>query len=82
MKFNLELDTQCPVPGSYGIDVIATVTMSGGKPQRRFLMQRFRRYDPQKLADTLAAVGWEQQAIFLYGADDSKSLAALLFRKR
>jgi hypothetical protein len=45
-------------------------------------MQRFRRYDPQKLADTLAAVGWEQQAIFLYGADDSKSLAALLFRKR
>ena len=82
VKFNLELDTQCPVPGSYGIDVIATVTMSGGKPQRRFLMQRFRRYDPQKLADTLAAVGWEQQAIFLYGADDSKSLAALLFRKR
>lgn len=82
VKFSLELDTRCPVPGSYGIDVIATVKMSAGRPDRRFLAWRQRRYDPQKLADTLSGVGWEPREILTYGADGSKSLALLLFRKR
>ena len=82
VKFSLELDTRCPVPGSYGLDFIATVKMAGGKPDRRFLMWKTRRYDPQKLADTLDAVGWEPKQILIYGPDGTKNLAALLFRKR
>jgi len=82
VKFSLELDTRCPVPGSYGIDVIATVSMSDDRPDRRFLMWRQRRYDPQKLAAALDAVGWEPKQILTYGPDGTKSLAALLFRKR
>jgi len=56
--------------------------MAGGKPDRRFLMWKTRRYDPQKLADTLDAVGWEPKQILIYGPDGTKNLAALLFRKR
>jgi transcriptional regulator with XRE-family HTH domain len=82
VKFSLELDTRCPVPGSYGLDFIARVTMSEGMPDRRFLMARTRRYDPHKLADALNAVGWEPMQILTYGPDGTKSLAALLFRKR
>lgn len=82
IKFSLELDTRCPVPGSYGLDFIATVKMAGGKPDRRFLTWKTRRYDPQKLADALSAVGWEPKEILTYGPDGTKSLALLLFRKR
>jgi len=82
VKFSLELDTRCPVPGSYGLDFIATVKLSGGKPDKRFLMWKTRRYDAQKLADTLSAVGWEPKEILTYGPDGTKSLALLLFRKR
>jgi hypothetical protein len=81
VKFSLELDTRCPVPGSYGLDVIATVKMAGGKPDRRFLAWRQRRYDPEKLADALSGVGWEPKELLTYGPD-GKSLALLLFRKR
>lgn len=83
VKFSLELDTRCPVPGSYGLDFIATVKMSGGKPDRRFLMWRTRRYDPDKLAATLATVGWQPLKILTYGHDEgTKNLAMLLFRKQ
>ena len=82
VKFSLELDTRCPVPGSYGLDFIATVKMAGGRPDRRFLTWKTRRYDPQKLASTLSAVGWEPVETLIYGPDGTKSLALLLFRKR
>ena len=70
------------MPGSYGLDFIATVKMFGDKPDRRFLTWKTRRYDPQKLADALSAVGWEPKELLTYGPDGTKSLALLLFRKR
>lgn len=83
VRFSLELDTRCPVPGSYGLDFIATVKMSGGKPDRRFLMWRTRRYDPAKLAATLATVGWQPMKILAYGSDEgTQNLAMMLFRKQ
>jgi len=81
LRFSLEIDTRCPIPGSYGLDFIATVRMAGGKADRRFLMWKTRRYDPQKLADTLATVGWEAVKILQYGPEETKNLAMMLFRK-
>jgi transcriptional regulator with XRE-family HTH domain len=84
VEFDLELDTRCPVPGSYGLDFIATVKMQGGLPDRRFLMSRTRRYDPTKLAESLASVGWQPELVVPYGqgAGGQATLALMLFRKR
>ena len=79
-----ELDTRCPVPGSYGLDFIATAKMQSGAPERRFLMFRTRRYDPEKLAGSLTAVGWHLDLVIPYGhGDDGKpTMALMLFRKQ
>lgn len=84
VDFHLELDTRCPVPGSYGLDFIASVKMQNGQPDRRFLMSRTRRYDPQKLAESLAGVGWHPELTVPYGqgADGQPTLALMLFRKK
>lgn len=84
VEFHLELDTRCPVPGSYGLDFMATVKMQGGLPDRRFLMWKTRRYDPQKLAESLAGVGWQPELTIPYGqgASSKPTLALMLFRKK
>ncbi len=84
VELHLELDTRCPVPGSYGLDFIATAKMQSGAPERRFLMFRTRRYDPEKLAGSLTAVGWHLDLVIPYGhGDDGKpTMALMLFRKQ
>ena len=84
VEFHLELDTRCPVPGSYGLDFIATVKMQGGLPDRRFLMAMTRRYDPQKLEDSLESVGWHPELTLPYrpGPDGQPTMALMLFRKK
>lgn len=84
IDFSIELDTNCPVPGSYGLDFIATAKMQGGLADRRFSMTRWRRYDPKKLADSLAAVGWcpELTVPYAEGADGQPTMALMLFRKK
>lgn len=59
VDFNWRLQTQCPVPGSYALDAVATV-QSRGRADRNFSVFRFRRYDPDKLAECLAGLGWDQ----------------------
>ena len=83
VQFQLELDTRCPVAGSYGLDFIATVQMHSG-PERRFLMWKTRRYDPQKLAAALDTVGWSTDLTLPYGQspDGQPTMALMLFRKR
>ena len=84
VEFTIELDTNCPVPGSYGLDFIATAKMHGGLSDRRFSMARSRRYNPKKLADSLAAVGWQPELTVPYalGDDGQPTMALMLFRKR
>lgn len=84
IDFAIELDTNCPVPGSYGLDFIATAKMHPGHPDRRFSMTRWRRYDPQKLAASLDAVGWQPIITVPYGqgSDGQPTMALMLFRKR
>ena len=84
IQFSIELDTNCPVPGSYGLDFIATARMHNGLPDRRFSMARSRRYDAKKLANSLAAVGWHPELTVPYapGSDGQPTMALMLFRKR
>lgn len=84
IEYAIELDTNCHVPGSYGLDFIATAKMQGGQPDRRFSMTRWRRYDPKKLAESLSAVGWQPELTVPYapGSDGQPTMALMLFRKR
>jgi transcriptional regulator with XRE-family HTH domain len=80
VEFHWNLDTQCPVPGSYALDAVATV-QSRGRADRQFSLFRFRRYDPSKLAECLSGLGWDEIGVMPYGgADQPASLR--LFCKR
>ena len=80
VEFHWNLDTQCPVPGSYALDAVATV-QSRGRADRQFSLFRFRRYEPSKLAECLAGLGWDEIGLMPYGgADQPASLR--LFCKR
>jgi hypothetical protein len=77
-----ELAPSGGVPGSYGFDAIARVKMRDGRPDRRFLMWRVRRYDPKLLSDSLAELGWKTIERIDYGPDGKKTLALMLLQKQ
>lgn len=47
-------------------------------------MTRWRRYEPKKLADSLAAVSWHPELIVPYapGSNGQPTMALMLFRKK
>ena len=77
-----ELAPSGGVPGSYGFDAIARVKMRDGRPDRRFLMWRVRRYDPKLLSYSLAELGWKTIERIDYGPDGKKTLALMLLQKQ
>ena len=77
-----ELAPSGGVPGSYGFDAIARVKMRDGRPDRRFLMFRVRRYDPKLLSDALADLGWKTIERIDYGPDGKKTMALMLLQKQ
>ena len=79
VNFAWELDTHCPLPGSYALDAIATVK-ARGRADRQCSMFRFRRYAPDKLADCLRSLGWEEIGVWPYGGTEQPS-SLRLFRK-
>ena len=56
--------------------------MRDGRPDRRFLMWRVRRYDPKLLSDSLAELGWKTIERIDYGPDGKKTLALMLLQKQ
>ncbi len=81
VEFSMQLDTQCPLPGSYALDAIATVKTTG-RPEKRFSMFRFKRYDVTKLAQCLAESGWEQLAALPCDSPATRPGVTMLFIKR
>ena len=79
VQFHWNLDTHCPVPGSYALDAVATVQVRG-REDRQFSMFRFRRYTPSKLAECLSQLGWDEIGALPYGGAEPASLQ--LFCKR
>jgi hypothetical protein len=78
IELRWELAPSGGVPGSYGFDAIARVKMRDGRPDRRFLMWRVRRYDPKLLSESLAELGWKTIERIDYGPDGKKSMALML----
>jgi transcriptional regulator with XRE-family HTH domain len=82
VELRWELAPSGGIPGSYGFDAIARVKMRDGRPDRRFLMWRVRRYDPKLLSESLAELGWKTIERIDYGPDGKKSMALLLLQKQ
>jgi hypothetical protein len=81
VEFNLHLDTQSVLPGSYALDAIATVKAEG-MPDRRFSMFRFKSYDAAKLKQCLEQLGWTELAALPCGNPNSSPGIVMLFCKR
>jgi len=77
VDFHWDLETHCPVPGSYALHAVATVK-SAQRADRPFSLFRLGRYDPAQLAQCLSEIGWEEIDAELYGGEHS----LLLYRKR
>ncbi len=75
-----ELVTECPVPGSYEVNLVAKVDMDSG-PSKRFVLARFKRYDTKRLGDCLRARGWIPEWVKLYGGSTGKAAALMVLRR-
>ena len=77
VDFHWDLQTRCPVPGSYALHAVATVK-SSQRADRQFSLFRMGRYDPAQLTQCLSEIGWEELGAELYGGEHSLRL----YRKR
>jgi transcriptional regulator with XRE-family HTH domain len=80
VKLQFELETNCPTPGSYCLDTIATIKLADGG-EKRFSVFRFKRYESQSLINILGPLGWEAVAQLPYGPEKVPTKMLLLFRK-
>jgi transcriptional regulator with XRE-family HTH domain len=81
VELHLEINTTCPVPGSYALEAIATVKLTGRR-QKVFSMHRWRKYDPDLLSAHLGTMGWETLAQLPCGSSPKNQAAVLVLRKR
>jgi hypothetical protein len=58
VSFSVRLDTKRPLAGSYGLQVMAQVKLSGLQT-KEFCMWQVRRYQPSSLIQCLQELGWE-----------------------
>lgn len=78
VRLRTELSTHCLVPGSYALEFWGDVDVEY-EPMRRFLIQRVKRYDLDKLSLFLKTLGWNTVHAWKYGPD---KLAAVLLIQR
>jgi hypothetical protein len=79
IKLRADLSTHCLVPGSYALEFWGDVDVEY-EPMRRFLIQRVKRYDLDKLSLFLQTLGWNTIQTWKYGPD--KMAAVLLIQRR
>lgn len=80
VQLRYELETNCPVAGSYCLDALATVKLADGR-EKRFSVFRFKRYDAPSLIQLLETLGWEAVAQHSYGPGQTPMKMLLLFHK-
>lgn len=80
IDLRMELNTHCPVPGSYELQCLAKVQMRTGEI-RDFLVWRGKRYEPHQLGECLRGKGWEPMKRIEYGAADKPSAAVMVLRR-
>ena len=79
VRLRTELSTHCLVPGSYALDFWGDVVVEY-EPMRRFLIQRVKRYDLDKLSLFLKTLGWNTVQAWKYGP--AKLAAVLLIQRQ
>ena len=79
VQLQYELETRCPVPGSYCLDTLATVTLDDGR-EKQFSVFRFKRYEPASLIQLVEGLGWRAVAQYPYGTQREKPLLLLFER--
>ena len=82
VEFSVELDTHCTVRGSYEVIYVANASMICGRPDRRFVMFRIKHYDPPKLLECLAGLGWKCEALTPYAGNERNKIMLMLLRKQ
>jgi len=81
IEFQCKLDLACQIPGCYTVDTLATVKLKGGR-EKRFSVFRFKRYQPQRLADMLRHLGWELLSEAPFGPTPSAPAHSVLLLRR
>lgn len=81
VEFTCKLDLACQIPGCYTVDTLATVKLKDGR-EKRFSVFRFKRYDPQRLADMLRHLGWELLEEIRFGSVPSAPTDCVLLLRR
>lgn len=80
IRCHFELGMECLIPGSYEINLIAKVEMLTGQ-EKRFVLGRFKRYDPKRLGESLRARGWIPEWSKMYGGPTGKAAAVMALRR-
>lgn len=80
IRCHFELGTECLIPGSYEINLVAKVEMLSGQ-EKRFVLGRFKRYDPKRLGESLRARGWIPEWSKMYGGPSGKAAAVMVLRR-
>ena len=75
-----ELGPASTVPGSYEAEAVALVTDYDGRTHR-FSAWRVRRYDPERLSQAFARLGWATELLLRYGPEGREVSAVLLLRR-
>ena len=81
VSFSLGLDTDRPLPGSYGIQFLAKVQLLGGQ-SKEFCMWQARRYQPQSLVDCLRGLGWQHVGLMPFRGSKTRPRGVFLFQKQ
>jgi transcriptional regulator with XRE-family HTH domain len=81
VSFTLGLDTDRPLPGSYGIQFLAKVQLLGGQ-SKEFCMWQVRRYQPQSIVDCLRGLGWQHVGLMPFRGSKTRPRGVFLFQKQ
>lgn len=82
VEFSVELDTNCTIRGSYEVLYVAKASMTCGRPEKRFVMGRCKSYEPSKLTECLAELGWKCEALTPYAGNERNKIMLMLLRKQ
>lgn len=76
-----QLNADCSVPGSYSLDAQLKVVESSGQ-ERKFVVWRVKRYEPEQLTEWLAQRGWQRIYFSQFGHHGRNQMGLMLLQKR
>lgn len=81
ISFSIRLDTDRPLAGSYGLQFVAKVNLSGMRT-KEFCMFQVRRYDPQSLIRCMRKLGWNHVGLLPFTGSKTRPKGVFIFQKQ